>query len=85
MKLIALNLSKIFIRLLIVMYVNQSTNVRWNGVFSDIFPISNGVKQGMILSALFYCLYCSSLFTLLKQRRSGCWLNSDYLGILYCQ
>ena len=58
-KLINLNLSKIFIRLLIAMYVNQSTNVRWNGIFSDIFPISNGVKQGMILSALCYCLYCS--------------------------
>ena len=81
-KLIALHLSKIFIRLLIFMYVNQSTNVRWNGVFSDTFSILNGVKQGMILSALFYCLYCSSLFALLKQRRSGCWINSDYLGIL---
>ena len=81
-KLVEKNLPLIFIRLLIFMYVNQSTNVRWNGVFSDIFSILNGVKQGMILSALFYCLYRSSLFALLKQRISGCWINSDYLGIL---
>ena len=33
------------------------------------------------MSAIFYCCYCSGLFQLLEQRRSGCWVNSDYLGI----
>ena len=64
------------------MYVNQSVNVRWNNEFSDKFGLSNGVKQGMILSALLYCIYMSGLFDKLKERRTGCWVNTDYLGIL---
>ena len=35
----------------------------------------------MVLSAIFYCCYCSGLFQLLEQRRTGCWVNNDYMGI----
>ena len=56
--------------------------MRWNNDFSEKFALSNGVKQGMVLSALFYCIYMSGLFEKLKERRTGCWVNSDYLGIL---
>ena len=52
-KLINRNLSAIFIRLLLFMCVFQSVNVRWNGKFSDHFSITNGCKQGMVLSAIF--------------------------------
>ena len=81
-KLIDRNLSAIFLRLLLFMYVNQSVNVRWNNKFSESFSLSNGCKQGMVLSAIFYCCYCSGLFVLLEQRKAGCWVNQDYLGIV---
>ena len=81
-KLVEKNLPLIFIRLLIFMYMNQSANVRWNGDISKQFSISNGVKQGMVLSALLYCIYCSQLMVRLREKRTGCWINCDYLGIL---
>ena len=80
-KLVSKNLPLIFIRLLLYMYINQSANVRWNGELSQHFTITNGVKQGMVLSALLYCLYCSQLMVILKEKKTGCWINGDYLGI----
>ena len=49
-KLIKSGLSLIFVRLLLFIYVNQYANVRWNGKFSSIFNIRNGVRQGAVLS-----------------------------------
>ena len=80
-KLVEKKLPLIFIRLLLYMYLNQSANVRWNGELSKHFTITNGVKQGMVLSALLYCLYCSQLMVNLKEKKTGCWINGDYLGI----
>ena len=71
----------IFIRLFIYIYVNQEANVRWNGELSSAFPMTNGVRQGAVLSALAYCFYCENLFTLLRQRRTGCWVLGKYHGI----
>ena len=42
----------------------------------------NGVRQGAILSALAYCFYCEELFTLLEKRRSGCWINGYFMGLM---
>ena len=56
-KIITAGLSLIFVRLLILIYVNQFANVRWNGLFSEFFSMRNGVRQGAVLSAIFYCIY----------------------------
>ena len=71
----------IFIRLFVFIYINQTANVRWNGELSSVFPMTNGVRQGAVLSAIVYCFYCEDLFTLLKQRRAGCWVLGKYHGI----
>ena len=81
-KLIRLGLSPIFIRLSLVMYVTQYANVRWNGTFSSEFSLSNGVKQGAVLSAILYCVYVNGLFMQLRENQSGCRIGQDYLGIL---
>ena len=57
----------IFLRLFIFIYVNQNANVRWNGEVSGKFSMTNGVRQGAVLSAIAYCFYCEDLFKLLKQ------------------
>ena len=72
----------IYIRLFIYIYANQTANVRWNSEFSTAFPMTNGCRQGAVLSAIAYCFYCENLFTLLKQRRAGCWILGYYHGIL---
>ena len=71
----------VFIRLFIFIYMNQTANVRWNGKLSDEFPMTNGCRQGAVLSAIAYCFYCENLFALLKQRRAGCWVMGSYHGI----
>ena len=80
-KLINVNLSSIFIRLIMVMYMFQTANVKWNQAISNTFPMVNGVKQGAVLSAILYCIYVNGLFERLRSRRSGCWMGSTYLGI----
>ena len=79
-KLIVLGLSAIFVRLLITMYLLQFANVRWNGHLSEKFALSNGVKQGAVLSAILYCIYVNGLFERLREKRTGCWIKGNYLG-----
>ena len=43
--------------------------------------MTNGCRQGAILSAIAYCFYWEDLFTLLKQKRAGCWVMDQYHGI----
>ena len=74
-KLISAGLSLIFVRVLMFFYINQVANVRWNGMFSDIFSMKNGVRQGAVLSALLYCIYMNDLFKKLRKNRIGCWIN----------
>ena len=71
-KMLAAGFPAIFLRLFIHIYMNQVANVRWNSELSSTFTITNGVRQGAVLSAILYCFYCEGLFTLLKKRRSGC-------------
>ena len=81
-KLLDAGLPVIFIRLLIFIYVNQFANVYWDGCFSTIFSLTNGVRQGAILSAILYCFYVNNLYKILRRNGSGCWINSQYFGIL---
>ena len=80
-KLITAGLSIIFVRLLLFVYMNQFANVRWNGEFSSIFSIGNGVRQGAILSGILYCFYTNNLFSTLRSRRTGCWVSGTFMGI----
>ena len=64
------------------MYQLQSADVKWNHCRSRRFSLSNGVKQGAVLSAILYCFYTNGLFTLLRMRRNGCWMFNNYAGIV---
>ena len=81
-KLIDKNLPPIYLRLLLVMYKAQSAKVKWNGELSDAFSISNGVKQGAVLSAVLFCIYIDDLIQELRKSREGCWVNGGYVGII---
>ena len=81
-KLIERNVPAIYIRLLLVMYKSQSAKVKWNRDMSDSFSISNGVKQGAVLSAILFCIYINDLINELRKNREGCWVNGGYVGIL---
>ena len=81
-KFLCAGLSPIFIRVLIFIYVNQFANIRWNGNLSSFFSMTNGVRQGAILSGFAYCFYMNDLFAKLRRNKSGCWVRGTYLGIL---
>ena len=44
-------------RLLLHMYTDQSITVRWNSSTSRHFTVTNGVKQGGVISPILFCVY----------------------------
>lgn len=81
-KLIDAKIPSVILRFILFTYINQSVNVRWDNSLSKSFPLSNGVKQGAVLSAILYCFYTNKLFETLKKKRSGCWIQGQYYGII---
>ena len=81
-KFLKAGLSTIFIRLLIFIYANQYANIRWNSQLSSSFSISNGVRQGAILSGFAYCFYMNELFAILRKNKTGFWIRGTFYGIL---
>ena len=77
-KLIFAGIPKIFIRILLFIYMFQFANVRWNGVFSEVFSLCNGVRQGAILSGILYCFYVNGMFEDLRRSGHGCRINSTF-------
>ena len=47
------------VRLIVCWYIVQNMYIRWNNTMSDSFSVTNGVRQGTILSP--YCSLCSSI------------------------
>ena len=62
------------------MYSNQLCHVKWRDETSAGFSISNGVKQGSVISPLLFSLYIDELFLLLKQSGLGCHVGLTYAG-----
>ena len=62
------------------MYLNQTLRVRWGDTFSESFTVSNGVKQGGVISPIFYCVYMDELLSRLIESQVGCWMGSVYAG-----
>ena len=75
------NLSSIFTRLIIVMYVSQSADVRWGKEVSKSFRITNGVKQGAVLSAILFCVYIDGLITKLRRNQRDVGLTAISLEL----
>ena len=80
-KLMKVGIPSIFLRVLLFIYMKQYANVKWNGSYSDMFSLSNGVRQGGVISALLYCFYGNELFDILRKSGYGCWLDGNFHGI----
>ena len=80
-KLMKAGLSLVFVRMLLFIYRMQTANVRWNGQVSSLFSLSNGVRQGGVISAILYCFYTNDLFKILRERSAGCWIKGNFHGI----
>ena len=78
--LMAKGVNAIFLRLLLYIYRNQQCNVKWAGKYSQLFSVSNGVRQGAVSSAILFSVYIDELFSLLRRSRLGCHISGVYLG-----
>ena len=67
-------------RLLVNMYRQQKVCVNFNSTTSDYFSVSNGVKQGGVLSPTLYSVYVDGLLDLLKNSGMGCRIGNVYTG-----
>ena len=81
-KLLNRKMCPLMVRILLYMYVNQSLAVKWNGYMSASFKVSNGVKQGGIISPVLYCVYINDLLELLKYKDIGCHIGPTFYGAL---
>ena len=72
----------ITIRLLFNMYLNQKIMVKWNNKLSQPFSVTNGVRQGGVLSPLFFSIYIDDLLVKLKESGLGCHIGNYYFGAL---
>ena len=79
-KLIKRGLSPIIIRLILNMYLCQKFQIKWNGVISDLFDVSNGVRQGGIISPVLFSIYIDELLLELKTNGIGCFVGHHFCG-----
>ena len=62
------------------MYLCQSVRVKWNKYVSDVCPVTNGVKQGGVLSPILFVNYIDELFTRLRGIGVGCHIGGKFCG-----
>ena len=65
-------LPKYFILILYNWYSRLTINVKWNGSFSSSLKVLSGVRQGGILSGIFFNLYVNDILTSLRRKDLGC-------------
>lgn len=72
-------LCPLVIRILVNMYMNNKAKVKWNGKYSDLFNMYNGVKQGGVMSPKLFTLYSDVLIKKIVECGLGC-----HMGDLCC-
>ena len=70
------------LRIIVYWYEHQTMSVRWGSIISQSFTVSNGVRQGGILSPHFFNIYVDNLSERLNKYNIGCVLGNQLLNHL---
>ena len=70
------------LRILIYWYANQTMCVKWGSQTSDKFHVSNGVRQGSILSPHLFKVYVDDLSIILNSLKIGCAITNIIINHL---
>ncbi len=66
------------------MYLHGSAQVRWDSTTSYSFNVTNGMKQGSVISPLFFTLYVDELIDKLEHSGYGSKIgNRYYCNLIY--
>ena len=80
--LMACHLPPVVLRVLLFMYIHSVARVPWNDCASRHFSVSNGVKQGGVLSPLLFCVQFNGLLYKLSDAGYGCYIGHTFAGVL---
>ena len=70
------NICPLILRLLLNMYLINTAVVSWNGAISTDFSVTNGVKQGGVVSPYISAVYINLLIESIRNSRVGCMIGS---------
>ena len=73
-------LPPLLLRFLWSWYKDQSCTVKWNSCEADPFGVSNGVRQGGVLSPILFTVYLDELLQRLTVLDIGCHVGHHYVG-----
>ena len=79
-KLMRKGMCPLTVRLLLNMYIKQKLQVKWNNHKSSKFSVTNGVRQGGVLSPFLFSVYMDELLVTLKNNGVGCHMGHHYVG-----
>ena len=83
-KLTESNVLEIFVELFGNWYSSQHLCVKWDTAYSKFYPVSNEVKQGIVLSPFLFAVYTNQLSQTLNRLNIGCFIGQHCLNnILY--
>ena len=73
-------LPAVVVRVLVYMYMEQQAWVKWGESKSSQMNISNGTRQGAILSPIFWCVYADPLLQRLRALGLGAHIAGLFVG-----
>ena len=79
-KLLDRKLPAVVVRMLIYIYTEQEAWVRWGSERSSTFQITNGTRQGSVLSPALFCVYLDDLIKELRKLGLGCHMAGLWIG-----
>ena len=79
-KMIKRNVPLVIVRIIAYWYQTQTMCVKWGKVNSAYFNVSNGVRQGGILSPKLFAIYVDVLSRELTLYKSGCYIDNQCMN-----
>lgn len=75
-KLINRSVPDALVRILLLWYNNQTMCIKWESETSEYFNVTNGVRQGGILSPYLFSVYMDDLSGILSKSKVGCFIDN---------